>query len=781
MRRPALRAVVALCAGISLSHFTAFSLPLVCTIILGASLTYLGLGIARSKYINLLTYVIIGTTGLLWLELRTTQFPENHIKNYTSESRKVRIISHVIGDPDRRTRGTILECRVESLLIHGTQSWSPVIGEMRVSVNRKRVGWTFDKSPLFPKLKYGDVVETSGKLRFPSFPRNPASFDYGAWLRQRGIHAQMSIWNPRDIRIIDTRCGNPIVSRIALPAKRYIRDTINRYLSWTQASFVKAILLREKGFLPETTYEYFQSTGVVHVLAVSGLHVAIIAMIVFTLLSVLRIPLIPRQVATAILLIIYALMTGARPPVMRATIMSILAMVALTMERDTDIFNTMGFAGLLALLIHPQSLFDLGFLLSFSAVMSIVGLYPKVYPLLFGELQKEGRSRIGTIMLRGCRIPAQLFTVSLCAQLGVLPIIAYSFFRISIISTITNLLVVPLTGTCISLTLAMSILNLLPWQIPAQVIAGATWAAATFTLKFVEWFDKIPYAYLWVGRPSIWTIGFYYVLLLSLLHLPTSRAARKILVYSCLVFLNAVVWLNVRKVSDPELRVTYLDVSRGECVFVEMPGNRNMLIDAGSWEPGWDAGSHVVSPFLRARGISSIDLALTTGPRIHRIGGMKSVIDDFRVGKFICPSTDYPSRSWRNLLELVNRKEVACEVIEANNLCVRLDYKGISFLFPGDGPAPKLPYPSNCTVVSVSKYRDGQHSSPEWARAISPQVAVLSCGRNSPRTINAGIVKEYKSLGTTVLRTDKEGAIQITTDGNRMQIKTMKQLYRQRS
>jgi competence protein ComEC len=775
MRRPALRAVIALCAGISLSHFTAFPLPLVYSIILGASLIYLGLSITRSKYVNLLTYIIIGTTGILWSELRTTQFPENHVKNYISESGRVTVVSHVTNDPDRRTARTFLECRAESLLVHGTELWRPVTGKMRVSVNRERTGWASRKPTMFPYLKYGDVIEMSGKLRFPRFPRNPESFDYRAWLRQKGIHAQMSIWNSRDIKVVDRRSGNPIVSKIALPAKRYFRNTIDRYLSWVQASFLKAILLRERGDLPEITYEYFQSTGVVHVLAVSGLHVAIIAMIVFTLLSVSRIPLIPRQIATAILLIIYALMTGARPPVVRATIMSILAMVALTIERDTDIFNTMSFAGLLILIIHPQALFDLGFLLSFGAVISIVGLYPKVYPLLFGKLQEEGRSRIGAIALRGCRACAQLFTVSLCAQLGVLPIIAYSFFRVSIVSTITNLIVVPLTGTCISLTLAMSLLNLLPWQIPVQIIAGATWATATFLLKFVEWFDKIPYAYLWVPRPPIWTIGFYYVLLLSLVHFPTSRTARKILVYGCLIFLNAVVWINVHRVSNPELRVTCLDVSRGNCVFVEMPGNRNVLIDAGSWEPGWDAGVHTVAPFLRARGISKIDLAVVTGPKIFRIGGMKHIIEDFRVEKFVCPSTNYRSRSWRNLLESVNRKELDCQIIEANNLYVRLDYKDISFLFHDNGPTPELPCPTNCTVVTVSKHRDDQYVS---AGTMSPQVAVLSCGKSSRRANNISIVEEYEKLGTMVLRTDKEGAVTITTDGNTLHVKTMKQLYR---
>lgn len=789
MRNPALRAVIAFSTGIIFSHFVIIPLNYTGIALLGGCLVYLILGIVKSKYLNLLSFIIIGIAGMLWYEVRTTLFPENHIKNYLYGC-NIRVVGQIIREPDVRENQTILECEAESIFVGAGLKPIPTTGKIIISLKYPETrGYPLSTRLLrfttAKEFEYGDIIESYGKLWFPEFPRNPGSFDYGAWLKQNDIYAQMSPDVGR-VRIIGKHSGNPIISKIALPIKRQIRNTIDKYLGWIQGPFLKAIVIGDRGIIPKRIYEYFQNTGVVHIIAISGTQVAIIAVIIFTILSIFRIPLIPKQIITSVFLIIYAFITGLQPPIVRSTIMSIFVMVALTIERDSSLFNVMGFAGLFILFINPQALFDIGFQLSFAGVFYGVYLYPKIYPLIFKEIRVEEAVGIKKLMLQFYRSVTQLFTFSLCAQLGVTPIVAYNFFKLPIISIIANLFVIPLTGVCISLTFIMSIFNLLPWQIPVHIFASATWAVTTFTIKIVEWFDKIPYAYLWIGRPSIFGIGFYYLLLLSLVNFPISITARKVFLYGLLIFVNLTLWSKVQGISDPTLKITYLDVKHGDCTFIELPDRRKILIDAGPAERNWDAGTYIIAPFLRAKGISNIDFLIATNPKIYRIGGMRYIIENFKVKEFICPATPHHSWTWLRLLKLLKRKRINCKIIDTNNISIKLDYKNISFLFAGDDVLAKLPRPyPHFTVLSVPRHGSKRCFSSDWVRDVTPQFAIISCGKNPWHEPDTNVIKTYKSIGAKILRTDEEGAITITIPhpivtgcgGDTLQIETMKQLY----
>ncbi|MBI4721800.1 MAG: ComEC/Rec2 family competence protein, partial [Candidatus Stahlbacteria bacterium] len=603
----------------------------------------------------------------------------------------------------------------------------------------------------------------------------PNSFDYGSWLKQEDIYVQMNVWQPEDIRVIGNKICNPMFSKIALPIKRHIHNTIDKYLGWIQGAFLKSIVIGEHGILPRQIMDAFQNTGVIHLIAVSGTQVAIIAVIIFTTLSLFRLPLLSKQLITFAFLIIYAFITDLCPPIVRSTIMSGFAMLALSMERESDIFNIMGGAGLFILLLNPQSLFDVGFLLSFGGVFFGVYLYSKLYPLIFREPNLQKATGVKKFLLQFYHSITQLFTFSFCAQLGVTPIVAYHFFKLPIISIMANLFVIPLTGICISLTFIMSLANLLPWHLPVQLFASATWAVSTFTLKIVEWLDKVPYAYIWVGKPSILIIVFYYLLLLSAVNLTISRIARRVFVYGILLFSNLLLWSKVYEITHPQLKITYLDVSHADCTLIELPDKRKILIDAGLWRKNWDAGANIISPFLRSKGIAKIDILIATNPKYYRIGGMWYIIEHFKVKEFVCPAISHRSITYYNLLNLLSRNKIECKFINAENISLKVQFKDVSFLFAGDDIATKLPHPLPFTVLSVPKHGNKYCSPQEWVKAIAPKIAIFSCGNNPWSEPNIDIINEYKSINSLVLRTDKEGAITITSTGNTLQLETMRQ------
>ncbi len=762
MRRPALKTALGFCTGIILGYFTEIPLSLASFIFLVVCISYLILGVWKSKALNPLIFIIIGISGMFWYELRTTLFPENNIKNYFCKymgqtfrfakcnaealpnDEKMRLVSRIIKDPDLRIDKTILECEVESvfvraspLLVHtfeksGFDKSNPYTA--RATTGKTRIVLKYPTK----EFEYGDRIETYGRFYEPNFPRNPGSFDYQEWLKRRDISREMNIWEPSNIRIIGKDLGNPFVSGIALPMKRAIRRTIDEHLSWIQGAFLKGIVIGERGLLPDKIREYFQNTGVVHILAVSGLHVGIIAFITFIILSVFRVPLIPKQILTFIFLIIYAFMIDLRAPVVRAAIMSIFGMIALTTERDIDWLNVMSCAGLFILFLTPQALFDVSFQLSFGAVLSIIYLYPRIYNLLFGSIEaciespkiitetrkdeitkkhisfnhnnlensvfsifrafvikKHFLDRLRSHLLIDIKNTVakyflEIFVVSLCVQIGLMPLIAYYFGKVTIISVIANVFVIPLTGVCITLTFIMSIFNLLPWEFLGNIFACANWGATTFTLTIIECFDKVPYGHFWVGRPSILLIVFSYLFILSGVNLWVSKSARKVFIYGVLLLANIFLWSGVYELSHPKLKVTYLDVGYGDCVFIEMPrggatSGRSILIDGGPWKWGtwFDAGTHIVAPFLRTKGIKALDLVVATNPKIYRIGGLRYIIDNFKVKEFTGPYMAYSSKSWLRLLELLEYKDIPCSFVDTDNVGFVLEYGDISFLFPG--------------------------------------------------------------------------------------------------
>ncbi len=556
MRRPALITTIFFSLGIILAHFTDISFLNIILLLIITSILYLITGISgvrsylltrnfcrevtpdstkRAITSNSIIAILIIQSGVFYYEIRTRVFPENHILEFIGGKRKV--ISDIVRDPDKRIDRTILECNV--IEIDGEKC----SGRIRITVNRLMVHSSefidkkFNNHELITnnQLKYGQRIKSYGYLYYPDFSHIPSEFDYRSWLTRRDIYGVMTIYSNKNIKIMGKGKSNMLISKVALPIKRSIEKSIDKYIGGNQGAFLKGIIIRQRGLIPKQVQEYFKNTGTIHILAVSGLHVGIIATIIFMLLSIFRISRMSRAIITSLFLILYCFIVDLQVPVIRATIMFIIGMIALSCERETDMFNIIACAGLFNLFINPQTLFDASFQMSFVAVLSIVYLYPKIYPQLFGLL--KNRSLIKSI--------AQLFTVSICAQMGVGIITAYYFFRVPIISIIANLFVIPLTGLSITLGFCISVANLLPFKIIAHLFAGAGFVVTTITLKIIELFSKIPYSHFWVDKPSILFIAFYFLILIFLVNAKDSIKARKGLIYSVLIGLNILLWTNV--------------------------------------------------------------------------------------------------------------------------------------------------------------------------------------------------------------------------------------------
>ncbi len=279
-------------------------------------------------------------------------------------------------------------------------------------------------------LLYGDELILKGKLYRP-FSGKHGSHSYRDYLHNQGIFLLM---NARLALRTDSKNKGFPLKRFALWLKSGMEKIIFRRVSWPAAGILDAMILGEKrNILPLVNSSMIRS-GTVHILVVSGFNVGIVAFIVILILRLMRLSRKSRFYITVGCLVIYCLITGATPPVTRATVMSAVFLSAYMFKREPDIYNSCSLAAFLILLVNPRQLFSVSFQLSFASVLSIVYLYPRIKSLLgLGSLEIKCLSPV----VDGC-------LVSFSAWLGTMGFIAYYFKVFSPVTVLANIIIVPI-------------------------------------------------------------------------------------------------------------------------------------------------------------------------------------------------------------------------------------------------------------------------------------------------------------------------------------------------
>ena len=273
---------------------------------------------------------------------------------------------------------------------------------------------------------------------------------------------------------------------IIFPSKHFILHVINEAMTGDEANFMIGLLLGDRTDLSADIKSAFVNTGTIHVLIVAGMRVALVAAIMYTLFGLLRLPEREKSIAAIAGILYYMELTGAAPPVVRASLMAIAILLAKLFQERTNVYNSLGVSAVIILIYDPMQLFDAGFQLSYSAVFAIAYFYPKLTALI--KKIPESLEEVKAI-----DYVLKLLAVSLAAQLGAIPFTAIFFGKVSLISLAANLVVVPLVEVIVIIGFV-------------SVFAGvfSMWASTCFnevnnllswfTLKFVMLANAVPYA-----------------------------------------------------------------------------------------------------------------------------------------------------------------------------------------------------------------------------------------------------------------------------------------------
>lgn len=648
-------------------------------------------------------------------------------------------------------------------------------------------------SKFYNEIEIGNKVEIKGTIWKARERRNPGEFDYYKYLLTKEISALIYLKDVNNIKV-DNRKYAPFKNIIFQTRKRTSEIIDNIYNKKT-AALIKGLLLADRSEIDYRARESFVNAGVIHVLAVSGLHVGFIVFIFLFLFN--RFNIYIRTVLTIIGLILFLLLTNSPPSVFRATIMAVVMLLSFLSNRGYNPINSLALAALILLFLNPSDILSPGFQLSFSAVLSILILYP-IFKQKIDLL--DVKNKIVKYLL--------LFSaVSFAAQLGTLPFTLIYFHKLSLISLAANLFVIPLIGIIIGLAI-LSVSISLFWTWGGVIYASSNMLTADILFNFVELFGGLEFSHLYITNFSIIdSLIYYFFFSLSLYALWKFKSLIRYIILMILITANLFFFLsldNKNLLPDGKFSIMMIDIGQGDSFLLKFPDGTIAMIDAGNATSSFDNGERVIIPLLKTLGVNKIDYAFISHVDSDHYRGFLSMIPkgiinrmykpkinttqlkDIKLEKIICDeriNITYYSKeilSFGNIqFYILNDTTLSkYKKFNSNNKSgiFKIVHGDNSFLFVGD--AEKI---SERLWVSIYKnflqsdvLKVGHHgsktsSSDQFLNIVNPDIALISAGANNnfnhPSPI---IIKKLKGREIDIYRTDQEGAILIQSDGERI-------------
>lgn len=689
MPRPLLPLVIALIAGIAVGYFLRLpDLPILAALLLIFSFLFLALIKNRASLILPLTACALFILGILNINHSLYRIPEvSHVVHHISKE-KLTLEGIINEDPQESPDGKTVVVAARAI-VKG-DDYIPAEGLIMLSVPLPDV-----------PLKYGDLIRIKTRLRMPHNFQNPGSFDYAKQLRGRGILVRGTVGNASDIVLIREGQGN--IFKMGLEGFRArLRKIIAENATTPQREIILALLLGEKKLIPPTIREAFKRTGTSHILAISGLHVGMIASfsIFFALLIMksspfllLRFNAINAASFFALMPVAaYACIAGLGVSVIRAAIMIIVFLVAVLIRKERELLNTLALAAFIILLFAPAALFDVSFQLSFAAVAALILTVPDLSNIC---TKSDADSSMLAPSLSGkvARHIILFIFVSLSATLGTLPLIAYYFNGISTVSLPANCVIVPLMGMfALPVGMAVIIATPLSTALAALLVKAASFFVGT-ALTAAGFLSSLPGAFFTVTTPSLPEIACYYLLLAVIIKMIEGRKdetagrtggvsygpnfLKLALAVLVIFFVADCAYFAFRDNFRRDLRITAIDVGQGSSTLMRLPAGKNMLIDGGGSPAGsFDVGRYVLAPYLWRERIKELEAVVLTHPHPDHLQGLIYILENFRVKEVWTNGDAANTELYRNFIKIIGEKGIAHRIM--NNKAAPLTINGVA-------------------------------------------------------------------------------------------------------
>ncbi len=661
MKRPLLPVALSYAGGLLLAE--AYQPPLLWLFAISFSLLLVAVLFVRVRWLMLWPLIVlVGWTNMV---NRTAIVSPHDLRIVVGKEPVIATVRGVLLEtPSLRVREriggnlahTLVELRVSALLLK--DSWRSATGNVIITT----------KGELTTDLHARREVEVTGVLAPPQTPIAPGLFDYNAHLARQGIHYQLKSDSRSDWRIVDSNTDDsPPFS--------------DRFLGWAQRTLSRglpeqdeplrlmwAMTLGWKTALTGEVNEPFMRSGTMHIFAISGLHIALIAAILVALLRVIRVPRTWCGAVVIPLIWFYTGATGWQSSAIRSTIMMTIIIGGWSLKRPSDLLNSLAAAAFAILLWDPQQLFQAGFQLSFFVVLSIALFMPPleklrdrllaIDPLLAPEVIPKWKR----VLRAAARVVLTSFVTSLAAWLGSLPLTAYYFHLFSPVTLLANLIVVPMSSITLMCNLGSLLCgDLLPWF--TELFNHCGWAWMLAMIKVSRWSTELPGAYLYVPAPSAMTFVFFYALLIGSmsgwLWKPEQRRRTVAAIFLVVVFYG---WQYLD--SQKQISLTILPLNGGHAAHLDAPGRANdWLIDCGNT----NTVEFITQPFLRGQGVNHLPRLMLTHGDLRHVGGIYDLDKEFEIGEVFASSFRFRSVAYRRIFADMQREPNRLRTIHRND------------------------------------------------------------------------------------------------------------------
>ena len=644
-----------------------------------------------------------------------------------------------------------------------------------------------------PPLNAGDQIEVFGTLVRIAGPSNPGQYDFSRHYRRQRILASLHCFNEQSITLLKPG-GHRLISDLRTRLDRLAWQ----YLPPEQASLTSAILLGNREQVDVDRRDKFLKTGTVHLLAISGLHVGILAGLMYVLFKAGWLGRTKCLLLTIAFVVFYAWLVEFRPPVIRASIFIVLFCLARLSGRTGQAFNILALAAMMVLMLNPTDLFSLGAQLSFLAVAAITFGKDWIFASDTDPLEqvvlatRAGWQKWWMSIRRGFRAA---FVVSALVWLISIPLVAFHFHVLSPIGLIVNPVVMLPISLALYSGLAIFVFgDVLPWLARVAVVIGTASLAALEGVVGVA--GSFSGGHFWTSGPHLWAVIIFYVGWVVLGLCPTTRVSTRSLcvIGVCWLLLGWVLpryaehWFDHGNRSPME--VTFIDVGHGTSVLLELPNGKNVLYDCGSTSSSRYA-VNTVSGVLWHKGISRIDAVIISHADIDHYNGVAGIVERFVVGRvFLSPMMlDSASHSVAELLEGLESEGVQTATLTADDLVdlgetvqmrvlspgktgdhsndnstslvVAVECHGRTVLLPGDLEREGMDRllqksPTKCDLMMAAHHGSPNSAPARFLKWANPKYVAVSCG---DRKFSPESQKLFSDSGCVVRRTDTGGAI----------------------
>jgi len=623
------------------------------------------------------------------------------------------------------------------------------------------------------KFRMGDLVNCNFEIRAPSGQRNYGGFDYAFTLKTKGIDGNIKINKVFNVKhsknFYYAYCDKIVDLRIE------INNFFNKKLNKDLASIIIGILIGDKSGMDGRIIEDFQNANLSHLIAVSGAHFIYVVGFLEYICKFLKNKR-KSQFCLIIGILFFMRLTQYTPSVVRAGIMTIMAILSSVFKRKSDIYTNLAISSLVLIIKNPYSIFDIGAILSFSGVLGIAYFQDK-----FKSIYQNYDGRFLWLL--------DSISITVAANIFIIPIMVYYYNTISFTFIIANLLVAQLLGVLIILGFITFIFKFKFLIVLLSLILKLFF----FLVKFM---GKLPFSTVLVFYGSfIFVIAYYFIVYFLI--------KKKILL--ALLTLVVMIIANFNFLPKNKLYINFIDVGQGDCMLIRYNG-MNFLIDSGGGisEDDYDVGKNTLLPYLIDRKVYQLDYIIVSHFDADHCRAFLHVMKYIKVKNAIIAKQFKNSKMYSEFLKIANKKKINLiyvkendhfkfkdfridiynpndeaimeNVMNNNAILNMLRFGKINILCTGDlekiaEDAIVARY-SNSNALKADILKVGHHgsitsTSDDFLKLIMPKMALIGCGKNNKfGHPNQFILNKLNEIGCKIYRTDLNGEISICIDGN---------------